>query len=70
VFALKLGVAVYVMGTVLWLMSGNAAEWLSARAVQRVVWLAEIVVAGAASYFATLWVLGFRLRDFNQRAAE
>ena len=70
VFALKLGVAVYVMGTVLWLTSGSATEWLSARAAQRVVWLAEIVVAGAGSYFATLWVLGFRLRDFNQRAAE
>jgi putative peptidoglycan lipid II flippase len=70
VFALKLGVAVYVMSAVLWLTSGSAAEWLSAKAVQRVTWLAGIVVAGAASYFATLWMLGFRLRDYSQRAAE
>jgi putative peptidoglycan lipid II flippase len=70
VFALKLGVAVYVMSVVLWLTSGSAAEWLSARAVQRVSWLAGIVAGGALSYFATLWILGFRLRDFSQRAAE
>jgi putative peptidoglycan lipid II flippase len=70
VFALKLGIAVYVMSAVLWLTSGTAAEWLSARAMQRIAWLAGIIVAGAGSYFAALWVLGFRLRDFNHKAAE
>jgi putative peptidoglycan lipid II flippase len=69
-FALKLAVAVYVMCTVLWLASGHPDEWLSARAGQRVAWLSGIVLAGAGSYFAALWVLGFRLRDFNHKAAE
>jgi len=70
VFALKLGLAVYVMAVVLWLTGGSASEWLAARAYQRVVWLAGIVVAGAGSYFAALWVLGFRLSDFSHRTAE
>ena len=25
---------------------------------------------GAGVYFATLWVMGFRLKDFRRRAAE
>jgi hypothetical protein len=29
-----------------------------------------IIAIGAAAYFATLWAMGFRLRDFSQRAAE
>jgi len=28
------------------------------------------VVAGGAGYFAALWLLGFRLRDFSRRGAE
>jgi putative peptidoglycan lipid II flippase len=70
VFGVKLAVAVYVMSTVLWLASGNAADWLSARAAHRVLWLSAIVVGGAASYFAALWLLGFRLRHFSHKAAE
>ena len=31
------------------------------------IWLVPL---GAGSYFATLWLLGFRLRDFKHRAAE
>jgi putative peptidoglycan lipid II flippase len=69
-FALKLGIAVYVMGTVLWLAAGSASEWLAARALQRVTWLSVIVISGAASYFAALWVLGFRVKDFSHKAAD
>jgi len=29
-----------------------------------------VVVAGAASYFAALWLLGFRPRQFIKRGAE
>jgi len=29
--------------------------------------LALLVVAGGAVYFGTLYVLGFRIRDFNRR---
>ena len=29
--------------------------------------LALIIAAGGIAYFATLWLLGFRLSDFNRR---
>ena len=70
VFLLKLAFAVFLMAAVLWVTTGSASEWLSASAAQRITRLAAVVVAGAAAYFAALWVLGFRLRDFTQRTAE
>ncbi|HYC48346.1 MAG TPA: murein biosynthesis integral membrane protein MurJ [Burkholderiales bacterium] len=69
VFTLKLGLAVYAMGAMLWLASGSTLEWLAGGASQRVLWLAAIVPAGAVTYFAALWILGFRLADFNRRVA-
>lgn len=70
VFALKLAVAVVVMSAVLYVTTGSAFEWLAATASHRVLWLAAVVALGAASYFATLWALGFRLRQFTHRGAE
>ena len=32
--------------------------------------LGLLVTLGAAAYFATLWLSGFRLADFKRRAAE
>jgi putative peptidoglycan lipid II flippase len=69
-FAVKLTVAVAVMAAVIRLGTGNAAVWLAASAFDRVVRLMCIIAIAAATYFATLWVVGFRLRDFSQRAAE
>jgi putative peptidoglycan lipid II flippase len=69
-FALKLALAVYVMGSVLWIATGSTTEWLAAGALERVAKLTGVVVLGAATYFATLWLVGFRLKDFSQRAAE
>jgi putative peptidoglycan lipid II flippase len=69
-FLLKLTVAVGVMASFLWFASGSAALWLSAPASERIARLATLVVVGAAAYFAVLWALGFRLRDFSARAVE
>ena len=66
-FVLKLALAVYVMGTVLWLLSGSTTSWLSAGALERVGRLALLVLTGGGVYFATLWILGFRMRDFARR---
>ncbi len=63
-FLLKVAIAVYAMGGVLWWSMGAPVEWLSAGAAQRVARLAWVVAAGAASYFSALWMLGFRVRDF------
>jgi putative peptidoglycan lipid II flippase len=69
-FTLKLGVAIYAMGAVLWIASGSDASWLSMRAAVRAATLTEVVMLGAAVYFAVLWLLGFRPSDFSRRAAE
>ncbi len=69
-FLLKLAIAVYAMAVVLWLASGSADEWLTASAGSRIARLAWVVLAGAATYFAALWLLGFRVRDFARRGAE
>jgi putative peptidoglycan lipid II flippase len=58
------------MAAVLWITTGTVSEWLSASASERVLRLTWVIVCGAATYFMTLWVLGFRLRDFYQKAAE
>jgi len=68
VYTLKLGIAVYAMCVVLWLLAGSTGEWLSAAGSHKILWLSYTVAAGGAAYFASLWMLGFRLADFNRRA--
>ena len=58
------------MGATLSFMSGNASDWLSFGAFERVARLTTIVAAAGTAYFATLWLTGFRLRDFRRRGAE
>jgi putative peptidoglycan lipid II flippase len=70
VFIFKLVLAVYVMGAVLWVLSGNDASWLAAGALERIGRLAMLVVAGSGAYFVMLWLLGFRPGQFNRRGAE
>ena len=70
VFLFKVLIAIYVMAAVLWLTMGTPAEWLASGALQRALQLAWVVTSGAASYFAALWLLGFRVRDFAGRSAE
>lgn len=65
----KLALALTLMIAVLWFCSGTDIDWLHFGAGERVLRLTALVVIGAAAYFATLWCLGFRLRDFKRRAA-
>lgn len=69
-FWLKLLAALVVMGSVLWLTAGPDQAWLSRSGSERIVNLTMVISAGIASYFATLFALGFRPRDFRRRAAE
>ncbi len=68
-FLLKVALALAAMGAVLAATMGGVDFWLSARSLHRVLRLSGVVAAGAATYFIALWVLGFRLADFNKRAA-
>jgi len=67
-FALRLLVALGVLAGVLGFMAGDAASWLTAGSMERVLRLSGVVAAGIAAYFAALWLMGFRLRDFRRRA--
>ena len=69
-FLLKLVLAVCAMSYVLWLATPDDGAWLATGAAARAANLAWIVVLGAATYFAALWLLGFRISDFSKRAAE
>jgi putative peptidoglycan lipid II flippase len=70
VFASKLALALLVMAAVLWGAMGSELWWLGAAWHYRVAGLIGIVSLGAGSYFASLWLLGFRIEDFARRAAE
>ena len=70
IFAFKLLLAMTVMATGLWFGMGNEGHWLQGKLLDRIIHLAWLVPLGATAYFATLWILGFRLRDFKRRAAE
>jgi putative peptidoglycan lipid II flippase len=67
VFFVKILLALAVMSIVLWFTAGNDATWLTGSALSRATQLSGVVLAGAASYFAALWLLGFRLKDFTNR---
>ncbi|MGQ9685717.1 MAG: murein biosynthesis integral membrane protein MurJ [Thiobacillaceae bacterium] len=68
-FLARLGLALLAMGLFLWFAMGGEARWLDYRAAERVLHLTALVTGGAGLYFLTLWLLGFRLRDFKRRAA-
>jgi putative peptidoglycan lipid II flippase len=70
IFFAKLAIAMTVMGGALWLGMGDSENWLVATLTARVIHLGGLVVLGATAYFATLWLLGFRLRDFKRQASE
>lgn len=60
----KLLGAVLLMAAVLWFAAGDSQRWINANASWRVLWLMGLVTLGASVYFAALWVMGFRVRDF------
>ena len=69
-FCGKLALALLVMGVTLWFCAGSNADWLHWKLTERLLRLGLLVTLGAAAYFATLWLSGFRLADFKRQAAE
>ncbi|MBV2234441.1 MAG: murein biosynthesis integral membrane protein MurJ [Sterolibacterium sp.] len=68
IFCSKLLLALAVMGGALWLGVGKESDWLQMAVPQKISWLAGLCLGGAACYFATLALLGFRLGDFRRRS--
>ncbi len=69
-FLLKILTALVVMSSALWFAAGSDLSWLQNTAMERALRLIQVVFLGAVAYFATLWILGFRLRDFARQGEE
>lgn len=67
-FLLKVAVALYMMGGVIWYGMGSEQSWFAITAGTRALKLAAIILGAMAVYFATLWAVGFRLRQFVRDA--
>jgi putative peptidoglycan lipid II flippase len=65
-FLLKLAVALYFMGGALWYSMGSESSWFEIPTAVRAGKLALVIAAGSFTYFASLWAMGFRLRDFSR----
>ncbi|HSD36535.1 MAG TPA: murein biosynthesis integral membrane protein MurJ [Rhodocyclaceae bacterium] len=70
VFVGKLLAALLVMGIVLWFAMGAETSWLHSSSSKRLLWLGGLMLAGAGSYFVTLFALGFRPADFKRRGVH
>jgi putative peptidoglycan lipid II flippase len=68
-FSGQLGAGLVAMGAVLWFVAGSQESWLSGSAWSRAARLGLVVLAGAASYFAALWLAGIRPQHFVKRAS-
>jgi len=65
-FLVKLVVALYLMGGALWFSMGRESSWFELAVGPRAVKLAWVIALGAAVYFASLWLMGIRLRHFSR----
>lgn len=63
-FLIRLVIAVLVMSAVLLGMLWVMPDWAQGNMLARLLRLALVVAVGAASYFAALAAMGFRVRDF------
>ena len=63
-FLLKLAIALYLMGGVIWFGMGSEASWFEITTSARVVKLTLVIVGATATYFASLALMGLRFRHF------
>ena len=68
-FLARVAVALLVMSAALWWATGEDAVWLMATVWWRIARLSMLVALGAATYFGSLWLLGFRLGDFAKKGS-
>ncbi len=69
-FSMKVGLAVAALGMTLWFGMGSEQHWLVTSGWGRIINLTWLVLLGIAVYFAVLFALGFRLKDFSKRGAS
>jgi putative peptidoglycan lipid II flippase len=69
-FFAKLMAAMVMLGATLMLLVGPDSLWLASSSLTRVLRLSLLVVGGMGVYFATLFILGFRVADFRRSGAH
>lgn len=69
-FFFKLCIALLALGLSLWFGMGSEQHWLNSHGWTRIIHLSWLVVLGVAVYFAVLFALGFRPKDFSKRGAS
>ncbi len=69
-FFLKLCAALLALGLTLWIGMGTEQQWLNTSGWPRIIHLTWLVAAGVLVYFAVLFALGFRLKDFSKRGVN
>jgi putative peptidoglycan lipid II flippase len=69
-FFLKLCVALLTLALTLWFGMGSEQQWLTTHGWTRIIHLSWLVLLGVVVYFAVLFALGFRVRDFSKRGAN
>ncbi|ARU89817.1 murein biosynthesis integral membrane protein MurJ [Pseudomonas sp. M30-35] len=67
-YLLKLVLAVCVMASVLFGIMYYMPQWSSGGMLERLLRLGVLVAAGLISYFASLLLMGLRVRDFSRKA--
>ena len=67
-FLLKLGIALYLMGGALWATTSSPQVWFAMAKWARWIYLPGLIALGAGVYFAALWCMGFRFRDFRKHS--
>ncbi|MDD5179823.1 MAG: murein biosynthesis integral membrane protein MurJ [Gallionellaceae bacterium] len=68
-FFAKLCIALLALGLTLWFGMGSEQHWLTTSGWARILHLSALVAGGVLVYFAVLWLLGFRVKDFAKRGA-
>ncbi len=69
-FVCRVVIALFALGALLYWIAGPSSFWLGASLWAKVGRLAGVCAAGAVAYFASLWLLGFRIADFNRRESD
>lgn len=67
VFLMKLMLAVIVMAVAVHFAAGADDLWLDYKLLEKMLRLFGLLLLGAGTYFATLWLMGIRVKDFMRR---
>jgi putative peptidoglycan lipid II flippase len=67
VFISKLTAAVLLMALVLYYVAGSHQTWLGYTLVPKLMHLLLLLVVGSSTYFAALYLMGIRIKDFMRR---